>query len=191
MKLITKILITLCFLWMAFIFIMSAQSREASSGVSNSVTSYIVDMIYGDEKPKTAQDIGFSVSNEVIEKYLDMGVVPRDNLFGRSKFTFKNDIRKLAHIFLFFVLAVLVNTSFISHFGKNKKLNIAISFCICGLYAVFDEIHQYFVQGRGMETKDVVIDCIGIVIGLVSVAVVCAVMKLIKIIVNKSKKLPE
>lgn len=187
MKIKTKILIVLTALWMLLIFLMSAQSKEASSEASNNVTAAIVDVMYGEDKPKTAQDLGFEKSNEVLESILDKGVVPKDDILGRSKFTFKNDIRKLAHIFLFFVLAVLVNSTFISAFGKNKARYIMISLAICAAYAAFDEIHQYFA-GRSALVSDVGIDCVGALFGLVFVAGVCAVTKLVKLRANKTDK---
>ena len=186
-KISTKILIVLTALWMLLIFLMSAQAKEASSKASDTVTAAIVDMMYGEDKPKTAQDLGFEKSNEVLEKILDKGIVPKDDVFGRSKFTFKNDIRKIAHIFLYFVLAVLINTAFLSHFEKNKLVNIVISFAVCAVYAVLDELHQYFVPGRGMDLRDVAIDCFGVLTGIVFVAAVCGVIKLVKIAINKRK----
>ena len=188
MKLRTKILIVFTALWMLLIFVMSAQSKEASSEASDNVTAAIVDAIYGEEKPQTTDDVGASDSNTMAQNLIDRGLVPKDDWFGRNKFYFNNDVRKLAHIFLYFVLAVLINTAFLSHFEKNKLVNIIISFAVCAVYAFLDELHQYFVPGRGMELRDVAIDCFGVLIGMFFVAVVCGVIKFAKIIVNKNKK---
>ncbi len=43
---------------------------------------------------------------------------------------------------------------------SNKKI-ILITVLICFLYAVSDEIHQYFVPGRACRMLDVIIDTSG------------------------------
>ncbi|RKY37816.1 MAG: VanZ family protein, partial [Candidatus Omnitrophota bacterium] len=40
------------------------------------------------------------------------------------------------------------------------------SFIFSILYAISDEIHQTFIPGRNASVKDVVADCVGILIGL-------------------------
>lgn len=40
------------------------------------------------------------------------------------------------------------------------------SMLICTGYAVFDEIHQSLVPGRGASIKDVVLDVVGVLIGI-------------------------
>ena len=37
---------------------------------------------------------------------------------------------------------------------------------VCILYAVFDELHQIFVPGRGVELRDVLTDSAGAVTGV-------------------------
>ena len=40
-----------------------------------------------------------------------------------------------------------------------------MSFVFCVLYAISDEVHQYFVPGRAMMATDVLIDSIGAILG--------------------------
>ena len=188
MKLITRILIVLCGLWMAFIFCLSAQRSDVSTETSDNVTAAIVETMYGDKTPSTPEDIGFEGTATWLYEDLESGLIPKDDVFGRSKFSFKNDIRKLAHIFIYLVLAVLVNTTFISYFRKNGFKCIILTAVICTLYAVSDEIHQYFVPGRGMEIRDVAIDCIGVITGIILVAVMYAVIRLVITLISKIKK---
>ena len=178
-KLTTKILIVLCGLWMAFIFFLSAQRSEVSTETSDKVTAAIVETMYGDKTPSTPEDIGFEGSATWVYEDLEAGLIPKDDIFGRSKFVFKNDVRKLAHIFIYLVLAVLVNTTFISHFRKNGFICIILTAGICTLYAASDEIHQYFVPGRSCEIRDMVIDFSGAVLG-------CAAYLLIRKIIQKN-----
>lgn len=188
MKFSTKILIVFCGLWMALIFFLSSQNEETSSDASNSVTAIIVETIYGDETPHTPEDVNWEGTSPSVYDDLESGLVPKDDILGRSKFSFKSDVRKLAHIFIYLVLAVLVNASFLSHFKKNRLVYTAITFCICGVYAFLDELHQYFVPGRGMGMKDVLLDCSGALAGIVITAVVCAVIKLTKIVAKRIKR---
>ncbi|MFH1398433.1 MAG: VanZ family protein [Candidatus Omnitrophota bacterium] len=72
--------------------------------------------------------------------------------------------RKIAHILEYYILAWLIYRAFKGTF-ISSRLNLffwpgILSF----LYAVSDEIHQYFVPTRGPSAGDVLIDCAGIVI---------------------------
>jgi VanZ family protein len=67
-------------------------------------------------------------------------------------------VRKLAHFFLFFLLEMLVYFSIRS---------IKYSFIFVSLYAILDEVHQYFVPGRSCELRDVIIDISGCVFAII------------------------
>ena len=54
-------------------------------------------------------------------------------------------VRKSAHFFIYFILGVLV----MSVTRKSKLL----AFLICIFYAISDELHQFFVPGRGPVIK--------------------------------------
>jgi VanZ family protein len=82
-------------------------------------------------------------------------------------------IRKLAHLFLYIVLGVVVSliTGKIPVKGPSKYKTIqlrnnAISVIVCLAYAFIDELHQSFVPGRTACLKDVGIDAIGLLIGV-------------------------
>ena len=72
-------------------------------------------------------------------------------------------IRKLAHFTEYAVLGLLVCYC-MSSFGANVK-DLAYSILICFLYAVSDEIHQYFVPGRACRLYDMLIDTAGATFG--------------------------
>ncbi|RDY28680.1 hypothetical protein CHL78_003850 [Romboutsia weinsteinii] len=75
-------------------------------------------------------------------------------------------VRKSAHIMSYLILAVLV---FMASYEIKKSINKSIwySFIISTLYAMSDEYHQYFVPGRSASIKDVGIDMIGIILGII------------------------
>lgn len=70
-------------------------------------------------------------------------------------------IRKLAHLTEYAILGLLVYNLIHSY---NKKTYIALFISI--LYAITDEMHQYFVPGRSCQITDIMIDTIGIIIGV-------------------------
>lgn len=72
-------------------------------------------------------------------------------------------VRKLAHVAIYFILGFLVYL-----YIKDLKIDnkIIISILICALYATSDEIHQLFILGRSGEVKDVLIDTLGGVLGI-------------------------
>lgn len=75
-------------------------------------------------------------------------------------------IRKCAHVSEFFILGILV-INLVSKY--NVKHIYFISFIISVLYASSDEFHQLFVPGRSGQVTDVLIDLIGVVLGLLLV----------------------
>lgn len=75
-------------------------------------------------------------------------------------------IRKCAHVSEFFILGILV-INLVSKY--NVKHIYLISFIISVLYSSSDEFHQLFVPGRSGQVTDVLIDLIGVVLGLLLV----------------------
>ena len=72
-------------------------------------------------------------------------------------------IRKLAHITEYFILGILMINCLKDYKIKNIFI-VAIFLCI--LYSWTDEIHQLFVSGRSGNIIDVLIDSIGIMLGI-------------------------
>lgn len=75
-------------------------------------------------------------------------------------------LRKLAHIAEYFVLTFLVIRALAG--GKIATGRILIfAGIIALLYAVSDEIHQFFVFGREGSARDVIIDSVGVTAALI------------------------
>ncbi|MCR4651581.1 MAG: VanZ family protein [Lachnospiraceae bacterium] len=75
-------------------------------------------------------------------------------------------VRKLAHVTEFFLLAVSVALPM--YVMKIRGFfHTFLSFFICVMVAVLDEYHQTFVYGRSGSPRDVLIDSIGILIGVI------------------------
>ena len=73
-------------------------------------------------------------------------------------------VRKSAHIFAYFVLGVLIFRSL-----RQTKLAKPVLWApiICAVYAATDEFHQLFVPGRSGEVRDILIDTIAAITGVV------------------------
>ena len=71
--------------------------------------------------------------------------------------------RKLCHFSEYGFLCVLWYKT-LRIFGLSIKKSI-LSIVICSIYAVSDEIHQYFVPGRACRIYDIIIDSFGCVTG--------------------------
>lgn len=65
-------------------------------------------------------------------------------------------VRKSAHFFLYFVLGIFSLPVFFSVKQMKRTRLFSISFCV--LYAISDELHQFFVPGRSCEVADVLLD---------------------------------
>ena len=77
-------------------------------------------------------------------------------------------IRKSAHMFLYFVLAILIYMSISK--GNSYRYYI-LAFVLSAMYACSDEIHQLFIVGRSGEIRDVLVDSTGALIGLLLILI--------------------
>lgn len=67
-------------------------------------------------------------------------------------------IRTVAHFLEYTGLAVLIFNALYQTFGYQRPF---VALIISSLYAVSDEIHQLFVEGRAFQISDIVIDSLG------------------------------
>lgn len=85
-------------------------------------------------------------------------------------------VRKLAHVTEYFLLAVSVSFPLCVYGLRGAVLAITSgSFCV--LCACLDEYHQSFVAGRGPSGRDVMIDSIGVLAGVILVRLVWMLRK--------------
>lgn len=75
-------------------------------------------------------------------------------------------IRKLAHFTIYLIGGVIYINLFKAYNIKNTK-SFLYSLLVCTIYAITDEIHQYFVPGRACMVTDVMIDVLGAVFGCI------------------------
>ena len=134
---------------MYLIFSFSSQDGNTSGNISYKVSEIIV------ESANEAFELHWSRND--IEYYIERIHYP---------------VRKLAHMTEYFLLAVSVSFPLYVYGGRGLGLPIlAGGFCVG--FAALDEYHQSFVAGRGPSKKDVGIDSIGILAGVLMVQFVC------------------
>lgn len=90
-------------------------------------------------------------------------------------------VRKIAHLLEYAALAVPVYL-FAESFSISETLSCILSVLFTALYAVSDEIHQYFVEGRSCQIDDVFLDSAG---GLIAVIIIHSIFMGLR---RKSKK---
>ena len=82
-------------------------------------------------------------------------------------------LRKLAHIFEYFVLTWFLYSAFSGHYLEANKKHpphrqaLFFVLLLAVLYAVSDELHQTFVFGRSGNLSDVAIDFVGILTAII------------------------
>lgn len=74
-------------------------------------------------------------------------------------------IRKLAH-YSIYTLSGFSIMGLICTYNIKDKFKILISLSLGIIYAISDELHQYFIPGRCASIKDVCIDSLGVITGI-------------------------
>lgn len=94
-------------------------------------------------------------------------------------------VRKSAHFLEFaalgFFVSLMVNTIYLD-FPRRFFISLAVG----ALYSLTDEIHQIFVPGRACEFTDILIDSLGVSIGILFSIAVFAIFK--RILSKKPQK---
>lgn len=78
-------------------------------------------------------------------------------------------VRKTAHCLEFTGLALLFN---IALYVQTDKIKPYLAIIFTSLYAVTDEVHQIFVEGRACQLMDWGIDTIGAILGTIGFLVI-------------------
>ncbi len=78
-------------------------------------------------------------------------------------------IRKGAHVFVYFLLSVLLCLGWKAVRVKGLK-PYYITWFMATVFSIIDEIYQLFIPGRSGEARDVFLDNVGIILGLLFAA---------------------
>ena len=135
----TKKIITfiLIVLWMILVFYLSNQVANESSQLSGGLTRKILEVLH-------------MLDGKTIEEQAIIETI----------------IRKLAHFSLYAIGGIIIFLH-VNLYEITEKRKVITSWTIGTAYAITDEIHQLFVPGRSGEIRDVFIDSLGIIIGII------------------------
>ena len=141
-NLIFKRVLFLIMLAIAFyvIFNFSAQDGEVSGSLSGKVTEFIV---------------------ELVSKIKTMDINQKLHWINKLE----PIVRKLAHFGVYTVVGFSI-MGFMCTFDIKNIIKFITSLSIGIVYAVSDEIHQYFIPGRNANVLDVCIDSLGVLTGI-------------------------
>jgi VanZ family protein len=145
----------LALIWMGVIFAFSAKTADESTVESNTVGMLLGKILIPDFE---------QWSEEKQQSFAENWEYP---------------IRKTAHMTEYAVLGFLLVGAWTGKRFRSCRLTAACAFATAVLYAVSDEIHQYFVPGRACRLYDVGFDSAGALIGVV-IGVICFRRKLQK-----------
>lgn len=152
--------IILVLVWMSTVFSFSNQKGEGSSNTSRKVSEIVVNII--------------DIQNRFVDEQ-------REELIKRIE----PAIRKVAH-YTIYAIGGIVLANCVYQFCRKEKILMVISTSIGVLYAVSDELHQLMIAGRNGSIRDVVIDSLGILTGMISFLIVNEICKQIT---NKKRKM--
>ena len=130
--------LVLLIMWMALIFFFSSQPQSESAETSNAVARILFGIYH------------LILGNSGID-------------VAEFMMRFASPIRKLAHFTEFAILGILF---YINYYDFNKHRTLIYSLISSVLYAISDEIHQWFVLNRYCSFKDMLIDSFGAITGI-------------------------
>ncbi len=99
-----------------------------------------------------------------------------DKLTPEQKEVIETIVRKLAHLSIYTVGGIII-MSHVWLYNISSKKKVLVSLGIGTCYAITDEIHQLFVPGRSGEIRDVCIDSLGVITGIIIFLVIYIIVK--------------
>ena len=151
------ILVILIILNCTTIFIFSSEISDDSDERSGRVVNFIAELL-PNFKEKSEQEQEY-IKGEVLTPI----------------------VRKTAHFSVYASMGILTICLALTYKGTYYQKSLCSTlFCIC--YSISDEIHQHFVPGRSCEFRDVCIDTLGVIVGILIIYVIYRLYK------NKKQK---
>ena len=88
-------------------------------------------------------------------------------------------VRKAAHFLEYAILGILLTLIVNEVRGQNaiRWVVVVLPWAIGTFYALTDEFHQLFVEGRSCELRDIAIDSAGVLLGVMIVLIVRCLKK--------------
>ncbi|MCI8412241.1 MAG: VanZ family protein [Clostridia bacterium] len=120
-------------------------------------------MIFGfsSQNGEKSGELSSNITKFILEKMNYDDIQNQEEIFKKTEIV----IRKIAH-FSIYTLVGLLLMSFVSTYKLKENIRIIISLCMGILYATSDEVHQLFIPGRSGQITDVIIDTMGVLLGI-------------------------
>lgn len=141
MKNLRKIFTVLAILWMAVIYVYSAQP--------------------GDESGETSLGAGMMFGRIFVPDFDDW-TEERQIEYAKK---IDHPVRKAAHFTEYTILGIFTASAYLSD-KKRGYRRFLVPWIAGSLYAASDELHQRFVPGRNGNLKDVMLDSSGVAFGV-------------------------
>ena len=135
------VLIAAALLWMGVIFLFSSQNADVSGETSGRLVALLERIFF----PRWA-------------------ALPEEEHLMQT-FALTLLVRKMAHFTEYVILGILLS-EVAQTFEIQWKFRVLLPFLAGSLYAVSDEFHQSFVDGRAMEAFDMLVDSAGVFVGV-------------------------
>ncbi len=144
-----QIILWICLvLWMSVIFMFSAQNGEDSAELSGGITEQVIKIM--------------------VEDYEEMTPVQQENVQNNVSFI----VRKTAHFTEYAILGAIL-VLLVGTYTSLLKWRMLISWCAGTVYAMTDEFHQTFSDGRSPKVFDVCVDSAGVIFGVAIMLAFC------------------
>ena len=145
-KILRVILLVLLLALMMVIFVMSHQPAVVSSEISGGLI--------------------YRVLNFIMSGFDSLSDQERAEVVESLQFIF----RKGAHATAYAAMGALSMGLMLTFKIEKRCLPALLAFVLSFLYAVSDEVHQLFIEGRSGQVSDVILDSGGAVFGIMAVA---------------------
>lgn len=148
------VLWVLIILWMTAMFWFSHQEAAQSKRTSSEFIISVVEF--------------FDFDNSLTE-------LEKENIAENLTFI----VRKGAHFCAYAVFGVLV-FFLLAEYGIKRLRQLIFSVGAAFLYACSDEFHQTFIKGRSGELRDIIIDTLGALFGVLAISLISMIVKKMK-----------
>lgn len=126
----------------------------------------------------------FALSAQVADDSKELSGSVVNGLFAWLGIIFPEElIRSVAHMLEFTGLSVLIFNAAYATWESRKTFLIAFAGTV--LYAITDEIHQIFVEGRAFQFTDILIDSTGALLGAIASLII---LRITKILIERRNK---
>lgn len=143
-------IIIIAIAWCVAIFQLSGMNSDNSNGKSTGIVEKAISKVLD-----ATNEAGITDSH------------PDDAKLTKAATLLNAPIRKVVHATVYFVLAlILLALGRVIFGGKKYLLTCFITLLLCFVFAMTDEYHQTFVEGRTGQMLDVLIDTAGACVGI-------------------------